>query len=281
MMAGMAQPSSPPTARPPARASDVPRFEPLRAGRRWLATWWQIVHLGALVGALLLTPSSYGAARRPVLARHVAASALPLLGWFGVVSTLLSLVIARIVLVTAASYGLSQYALGMVVRVLVLELVPLVAALFVAVRVSVPAAAALAAQRQSGRLEALRQRGGDVLRDEVLPRAAAALFCMLLLAAFSSVVTLVLAYLLAHGFTPWGLARFTRQVGQVFTPAVTLIFVLKTLGFGAAVAVIPLGSGLHDRAGSRSALPLELQGLVRLFAAILLIEMASLMGNYA
>jgi phospholipid/cholesterol/gamma-HCH transport system permease protein len=269
MMAGMSRPAT------------LPRFQPLQAGRRWLATWWQIVHLGALVGALLLSPSTYGRARRPRLAWHIGAAALPLLGWFGVVSTLLSLVIARIVLVTAASYGLSQYALGMVVRVLVLELVPLVAALFVAVRVSVPAAAALAAMRQAGALEGLRQRGGDVLRDEVLPRATAALFCMLLLAAFSSVVTLVLAYLLAHGFTPWGLERFTRQVGQVFTPAVTLIFLLKTLGFGAAVAIIPLGSGLHDRGGAASPLPLELQGLVRLFAAILLIEVLSLMGNYA
>lgn len=266
-------------AMPPPAA--LPRFEPLRAARRWLATWWQIVHLGALVGALLLSPSTYTRVRRPLLARQVALAALPLLGWFGVVSTLLSLVIARIVLVTAASYGLSQYALGMVVRVLVLELIPLVAALFVAVRVTVPAAAQLAAMRQSGALEALRRRGGDVLRDEVTPRAAAALFCMLLLAALSSMVTLVLAYLLAHGFTPWGLARFTRQVGQVFTPAVSLIFLLKTLGFGAAVAIIPLGSGLHDRTGNASPLPLELQGLVRLFAAILLIEVLSLMGNYA
>lgn len=274
----MARPAALPSRPRPARAA---RYQPLHAARRWLATWWQIVHLGALVGALLLTPATYGRARRPLLARHVAAAALPLLGWFGVVSTLLSLVIARIVLVTAASYGLSQYALGMEVRVLVLELIPLTAALFVAVRVTVPAAARLAAQRRAGALEALRQRGGDVLRDEIVPRAAAALFCMALLAALSSVISLVLAYLLAHGFTPWGLAHFTRQVGQVFTPAVSLIFVLKTLGFGAAVAIIPLGSGLHDRSDDASPLPLELQGLVRLFAAILLIEVLSLMGNYA
>jgi phospholipid/cholesterol/gamma-HCH transport system permease protein len=46
---------------------------------------------------------------------------------------MVSLVVIHIVVVTAASYGLSQYALEMVVRVLVLELIPLVAALFVAV----------------------------------------------------------------------------------------------------------------------------------------------------
>ena len=41
--------------------------------------------------------------------------------------------------VTALSYGLSRYALEMVVRVLVLELIPLSAALFAALRSRMPA----------------------------------------------------------------------------------------------------------------------------------------------
>ena len=57
-----------------------------------------------------------------------------MLPWFTALSALVSLVIIRIVLVTALSYGLSRFALEMVVRVLVLELIPLSAALFVALR---------------------------------------------------------------------------------------------------------------------------------------------------
>ena len=49
---------------------------------------------------------------------------------------LFNVVLIRIVVVTAFAYGLSQYALNMVVRVLVLELVPLVAALFVTIRIT-------------------------------------------------------------------------------------------------------------------------------------------------
>ena len=41
---------------------------------------------------------------------------------------------------TAYSYGLSQYALGVLVRTLVLELIPLYAAMFVAVRYAMPGA---------------------------------------------------------------------------------------------------------------------------------------------
>jgi phospholipid/cholesterol/gamma-HCH transport system permease protein len=119
----------------------------------------------------------------------------------------------------------------------------------------------------------------------VLPRALAGMFAVLLLAALSCVVCLVLAYLLAFGFSPWGFERYTRLVGSVFAPAVTLIFTIKTAAFAAAVSLIPIGSAMHDTpyalpgadAGPAS---IELQGLVRMFLAILAVEIVSLVGNY-
>ena len=71
----------------------------------------------------------------------------PNLLWFCVLSALISLVIIRIVVVTALSYGLSGYALEMVVRVLVLELIPLTASLFVALRSTLPAGVEFAQRR--------------------------------------------------------------------------------------------------------------------------------------
>ena len=269
-----------------------------RAALRWMQAWWHILRLGALILVLAGTRSTWRRPWRTLIARQVWKGSAPLLLGFGLISTLLSLVIIRIVLVTAQSYGLSQYALEMVVRVLVLELIPLTAALFVALRVALPAAVELAALRDSDALTRMRRAGADVLRQEVLPRALGVLFAVLLLAAISSVVCLVLAYVLVHGLSPWGLEQYTRLVGRIFSPAVTLIFSLKAWGMALAVALIPLGSALHDPselpAGSRAqekaglvATPpvrraegVELQGLVRLFAALLLIEAASLVGNY-
>ncbi|MBL8327832.1 MAG: ABC transporter permease [Rubrivivax sp.] len=257
-----------------------------RAAARWGQTWWRILHLGSLLGALALSPSSWRQPWRAAIAARVWRSSAPLLPGFSLLITLVSLVIMRIVLVTALSYGLSQYALQMVVRVLVLELIPLTAALFVALRVSLPSSVELAELRSRDSLSALRQAGRDVLRMEILPRAVGSFFAVLLLAALSGVICLVLAYLVVHGFSPWGLERYTRTVGQVFSPSVSLIFVLKALAMALAVSIIPIGSALHDRAapprGDAPALSsgIELQGLVRMFAALLLIEMLSLMGNY-
>jgi phospholipid/cholesterol/gamma-HCH transport system permease protein len=240
----------------------------------WLRSWWRLLHFAALMFSLALAPSSYNRARRPVLARHLVADAAPNLAWYGVVSALVSLVLIRIVVVTSQSYGLSRFALEMVVRVLVLELIPLTAAAFVALRTTLPAGLEYAQARAAGEV------GNAELHREFFPRVAAGMFAVWLLAAVSCVLTLVLAYLALYGFTPWALAGYTRVVGQVFNPAVTLILVLKIVFFSLAVGLIPMASSYYFGASYHSKVTHGLSDMVRLFAVMLLIEVASLMGNY-
>jgi phospholipid/cholesterol/gamma-HCH transport system permease protein len=245
-----------------------------------LASWWRIVQLGALILALALSPSSHTRAARAALLRQVYLGTAPILWGFTLACSVASLVLIRIVVVTALSYGLSQYALEMVVRVLVLELIPLTAALFVALRSTLAGAADIAAMREHGAPGAHWLQGVLPLRDELLPRALAGVFAVLTLAAVSCVVSLLLAYLVVYGFTFEGLPAYTRTVGHVFNPAMTLIFCLKTLFLSLAVAVIPLASGLDDSALRLSRSNAELHALVRLFVVVLVIEVVSLVGNY-
>jgi phospholipid/cholesterol/gamma-HCH transport system permease protein len=251
-----------------------------RAPLRWLLGWARVVHFAAVIVVLCLSPSSYAAANRKALVRHLYVDTAPILWGFSGLVALLTLVITRIVVVTATSYGLSQYALEMVIRVLVLELIPLTAALFVALRCTIPNGAALSEMRRAGHFRSLQAQGVDPLAREVLPRAVAGMFSMVTLSALSCVVALVLAYLAVYGFTAAGLPAYTRMFGRVFNPAVSLIFLLKTLFFSLAVAMIPMASGMHDVAGSGSRASAALQGLVRMFAVLVLIELASLVGNY-
>jgi len=252
----------------------------LRPLQHWLAGWWQLVYWGAVLGVLALSASGRRQALQAGLARPLVAAAGPMLLGFTAVTALVSLVVIRIVIVTAQSYGLSQYALEMVVRVLVLELIPLAAALFGAVNATLPMADEIRLLRKHGGFDRLRQRGLDPLASLVLPRLLAGVCAVLLLAALSCAVALVLAYLLAHGFSLGGLAQYTRTVGRVFTPSVSLIFALKVFLLGSAVAWIPLGTVLQAAPGSRSRASVELRGLVRLFLVVLLVETAALVGNY-
>ncbi|MYM66547.1 ABC transporter permease [Pseudoduganella sp. FT55W] len=237
----------------------------------WLHSWWRLLHFAVLMFSMALTPSSYARNKRPVLAHHLVADTAPNLAWYGVLSALVSLVLIRIVVVTSQSYGLSRFALEMVVRVLVLELIPLTAAAFVALRTTLPAGLEFAQRRGSGAATI------DELHREFFPRVAAGIFSVWMLAAVSCVTTLILAYLSLYGFTPWALTGYTRVVGQVFNPAVTLILVLKIVFFSFAVGLIPMASSFY---AGRSKVSNGLSDMVRLFAVMLLIEVASLMGNY-
>ena len=247
----------------------------------WLGTWWRLLHFAVLIVATALTPASYGGIHRPALAHRIVIAAAPNLLWFTMLSALVSLVLIRIVVVTALSYGLSRFALEMVVRVLVLELIPLTAALFVALRSTLPAGVEFAQQRGAGGLyPSTTINSAALLHSEFFPRVAAGMFAVWLLAAVSCVLTLVLAYLSLYGFTPWALQGYTRVVGQVFDPSVALILVLKVVFFSVAVGLIPMASSYYDGIGSRLRATHGLSDMVRLFSLILLIEVASLMGNY-
>jgi phospholipid/cholesterol/gamma-HCH transport system permease protein len=248
--------------------------------RDWLLGWWRLIYLGALILVLALSPSSYTRPSRLSLARHIYHNTAPILLGFTLMCAVITVVITRIVIVTALSYGLSQYALQVVIRVLVLELIPLTAALFVALRCAIANGVELSLMRRRGTLEALQRSGVDPVRGEVLPRVTAGIFATVTLAALSCVVALVMAYLAVYGFTLSGVAVYTRLFGQVFNPEVTLIFVLKTLFFSLAVSLIPMASALYDPVALRFRASAELRMLVRMFAAILVIEVVSLIGNY-
>jgi phospholipid/cholesterol/gamma-HCH transport system permease protein len=242
-----------------------------------LRSWWHMLHVGSIVLLMALSPSSYTPEFRRRTAQHIYACTWRVIPWFTALSALLSLVLIRIVMVTALSYGLSQYALQMVVRVLVLELIPLAAALFVALRAGLTF--------NAGALDGMAkpqvtQKKLDLghLRTHLTPRALADAFSVLALATLSSVVVLVLTYLLVYGLSPWGLPGFTRTVGQVFDLPVSLGFILKTLFFSLAVAVVPMAASL-EAAQHRASDTIQ-PGAVRLFLVLFLLEAASLTMKY-
>lgn len=257
-----------------------------RTGQQAVVDWLHLFSLSAKILVLALSPSSYTPANRGFLLRNMYSNTAPILLGFTVLCALVTVILTRIVVVTAHSYGLSHYALQLVIRVLVLELIPITAALFVALRCTIPDGAELLALHAKGKLDMSPDKAWLGMQREVPPRLIAGLFAGATLAALSSVVVLVVAYLTSYGFTLSGLANFTRLFGQVFNPAVTVIFVLKIFFFCLTVALVPMASALVGMRGTAGMYATtvrtsaEMRGLVRMFSLILLIEMVSLAGNY-
>lgn len=252
----------------------------IRLPWQWVARLAALAWRAACLGVLTLSPASYRSPCLGAIASRLVMDTLPLLAGYAAFSALLSVVITRIVVTTAVTYGLTQYAMEVVIRMLVLEIIPLAAALLVALRVAMPNSADVARARRRGELALWHARGLDPLGMVVVPRVVSGLFSSVTLAVMSSVITLVVAYLTVYGFSLAGLATYVWMFGKVFTPTVTIVFFLKTLLFSLAVALLPMASALDDDPAHRSRTVAELQAMVRLLVTLLLIEVASLASNY-
>ena len=247
---------------------------------RLVSSWWYLIHLAAVILVLALSPATWRAANRAATARHIYINTWQVLPWFTVLSTLVSLVLIRIVLITALSYGLSQYALEMMVRVLVLELIPLAAALFVALRSGLTFNVRASAPQQVYQAVLPTPSLISQLRHELVPQVIAGTFAVQSLAMVSSVIVLVLAYLNVYGISPWGLGEYTRTVARIFDPAVATGFALKSILFGLAVALIPGAALLEARATARQVSSGVQPGAIRLLSVLVLIEAGSLALKY-
>ena len=227
------------------------------ATKRWvlgsLRLWWH----GAELCVHCLSPGLYFGSNGARVREQIYQATWPLIAGYSVLTGLLSVVIIRIVLAAAADYGLSQFALNLLIRTLVLEVVPLLAATYVALRSStVQGASARSA-------------------IDAAATAVGAAFAVCFLAVTSAVLVSGIAYLSVFGLSPWGGPAFTALVGAIFSPTTALVLVLKTVFFAGAVAVVPLVSArrhIPEVSPSRR--------FARLFGMLLLIELLSLVGNY-
>lgn len=246
----------------------------------------------AASAALTFNPLTYRerSVRQSAL-QEIGARCLPILPGFLLVSSFISLVIVQIVTATALSYGLSQFAVEVLVRSLILELIPLYVSLFVLIRIALPMAYALSAStggaaplqaalpfvqvplsqgshHQAGPLRIPLDMDSEQLLGRLVPHAVSCLFAIVLLTLLASLIALTISYLTVFGFSPWGLPEFTASIGRIFDPALAIVFMGKAFFFGLTIVFLPLSS------------PVARQDLALLFGILLLIEAVSLVALY-
>ena len=244
-------------------------------------SWRRLLRFAGFATAAALSPSAYGPAARAVAVRQIHLTAWRILPGYLATATLLSLLLIEVVVTSARQYGVAQYSLELVLRVLVLELVPLLTALFVALRSGAAIGAEIAIMSYRGELDDAEEAGASPLHAELVPRIAGAALSVAALTTFGCAIAVWLSYVVFYGFTPAGLGEFTRIVSTVFDGIELAAFMLKCLLFGLAVAIIPAATALEAERGVIKSLPaVVLGGLVKLYFVILAIEVASLAAKY-
>jgi phospholipid/cholesterol/gamma-HCH transport system permease protein len=246
----------------------------------WFLAWGRAARFAFAVVAAVLSPKLYTPRARVATARQVYFTAWQVLPGFTLFAALLGIVVVEITLSAARQFALEDYALELIFRALVLELMPLLTALFVALRSGSAISAEIAMMRIAGDFEDLASAGIEPFEKEFVPRVAAAAASVIALTTLACVFVVALSYLLMYGPSPWGFEPFTRSVARVFTPLALAGFCAKCMAFGAVVAVIPISAGLDVTRDPRSVPQAVMGGMVRLFFALGLIEVFALALKY-
>lgn len=245
-------------------------------------SWRRVLRFGGLAIVAALSPSTYGARAREVAVRQIYFTAWQVLAGYTVAAVLLSLLLIEVVAASARKYGISSYSLELVLSVLVLEVVPLLTALFVALRSGAAIGAEIALLVVRGELEDREDAEASPLHAELVPRIAGAALSVAALTTIGCLVAVLVTYLSYFGLNMNGLAEFARIAVNVFDGPELASFLAKCLLFGLAVAIIPAATALEAERDVLPSLPaVVLGGLVKLLFSILLIEAASLVVKYA
>jgi phospholipid/cholesterol/gamma-HCH transport system permease protein len=246
----------------------------------WIRAWGRALLFAFTAAAAALSFSTYTARTRSLAMKQVYFAAWQVLPGFTLFAAVLSWVVIQITVSLAREYNLAQFALELAFRVVVLELVPLLTALYVALRSGAAIVTEVAVMASNGELEELRSADIDPYEREFVPRIAAAAMSVFTLTVVSCFVVMLIAYLVMYGASPWGFNEYSRTVALVFGPGDLGGFLLKCVAFGVVVAVIPISAGLDATRDPRSVPVAVMGGMVRLFVALALIELVYLAVKY-
>ena len=246
----------------------------------WFTVAYDIFAFLAKSLLLLLDRTTWNRATFDVVVKQVYFTAVQILPVFLGYALVISWLIITIILTTARDFGLTQFASEMTIRVLVLELLPFLTALFIALRSGSAINTEVALMKVNNELDALAHCKVPPMQFEFLPRLIGGVISVITLAGLAGILALFLSYLSIYGLSMAGFEAFTQIIAKVFNLKILLGLIAKCGLFGLAVTLIPVTAGLETPKKLFMVPVSVLRGMMRVFFAIVAIEVVSLALKY-
>ena len=247
--------------------------------RRW-AAFMALSRFGFHLLEVALNPRTYDSATRWIITKQIYFTAVQALPIFLIYSLVISSVLIQIMVSVARDFGLSGYVPGLIVGFLVMELLPLLSVLFVALRSGAAINTEIALMHVNNEIVAFEHAQIDPARYEFMPRVVGGVISVLALTGLSALTALIVAFFVIYGFDWTNLAGYTHSMAQLLPVTLVLGLVGKTMLFGLVVTLIPIKTGLEIPKRLFLVPVSVLKGMMRVFFAIVLIEVASLAFKY-
>ena len=228
----------------------------------------------------IFSKKTYNSATISVLIHQIYFTAVEILPLFIAVSALLGTLIMGILFQTMKEVGLDQYLGNILVGFAVTELSPFVTVLLLALRSSSAINTEIAIMKVNRELDTLTSFQIDADRYLFLPRIANGMISLVLLNGLFSIILITSGFLFSKLIFGMGLNTYSTLLANSIHLSDSIILIVKCMTFGFFITFIPILSGLRTSYDLTSIPVSVLHGMIRVFTAIIIIEVLSLVARF-
>jgi phospholipid/cholesterol/gamma-HCH transport system permease protein len=220
---------------------------------------------------------TYNSATRAVLINQIYFTAVQILPLFLVGCILFGSMLIGVVFKIIMDLGLVNYLGNILVGLLVIEFAPLITALLIALRSGSAINAEIAVMKVSREMRTLEVFNIDIVDYLFIPRIVNGIVSVVLLSGLFSIVVIISGMLFSNIFFGMSAAVYTGVLLDSANYGDLVLSILKAATFGFFITMIPLRSGFSATDELTSVPITVLRGMVKVFIAILIIEVLSLL----
>jgi len=230
--------------------------------------------------SMVFNKKTYNSATFSVLIHQIYYTAVEILPLFIAVSVFLGTLTMGILFQTLKQFGLDQYLGNILVGFAITELSPFVTVLLLALRSSSAINTEIAVMKVNRELDTLKAFQIDAGRYLFLPRILNGMISLVLLNGLFSIILITSGLLFSQLLFGMGLNTYSRLLANSVHLSDSIILAIKCMTFGFFITFIPILSGLRTSYDLTSIPVSVLHGMIRVFIAIISIEVLSLIARF-
>lgn len=223
---------------------------------------------------------TYNSATFSVFIHQIYYTSVEILPLFIAVSVLLGTLIMGILFKTMKDVGLDQYLGNILVGFAVTEVSPFVTVLLLALRSSSAINTEIAVMKVNKEIDTLKAFQIDEDCYLFLPRILNGMVSLVLLNGLFSIILITSGFLFSQLIFGMGLNTYSRLLANSIHLSDSIILTVKCMTFGFFITLIPILSGLRTSYDLTSIPVSVLHGMIRVFIAIIIIEVLSLVARF-
>jgi phospholipid/cholesterol/gamma-HCH transport system permease protein len=240
-------------------------------------TLYDTLRFAGKVFIRMFDKKTYNSATRAVLVNQIYFTAVQTLPLFLAGSAIFGSLLIGVVFKIILDLGLANHLGNILVGLLVMELAPLITALLIALRSGSAMNAEIAVMKVNQEIRTLEVFDIDVIDYLFIPRIVNGIVSVAMLSSLFSIVVVVSGLLFANVFFGMSAAVYADILLESANSGDLILSIIKAATFGFFIAMIPIRSGFAATDELTSVPITVLKGMVKVFIAILVIEVLSLL----